>query len=482
MARENPPRGGMVAPPNRRRGETHPLIGADVNDLHTALMQLFRGYPAKAMDLLDDLRDRDPRVDSVCRTRCIAVQGRSWSVRPIGAFSNDKESLAIAAEVERIVRDMRTAEDGGWPTIIGQAMDGVLRGFAPFEGEWGINSRGLNAPLRMHWRHPNRFIWDDNYKIRLWDSGFSTGTSSTDKPLLEQYPDKFFVFSPSAGRASLPTRRGVMLGMIFPGLFKRNGWRWWIKAAERWGVPLPYVKLGAGEEDQRDQALEFINKMMADWAGVFYGDQEVAVVPGSGNINPDVYSRLCDLANVEITIQGLGQNLTTEISGGSFAAAKTHQQVRADLLVSDCTEIDAWVTAQIISAIVRYNWPGGPDLAYQTDAGQHGTPAEIAAALDIARSKGFQPTDGAIVTLLSRLGIELEPIPQGESAPRAIDLAPTDVAKVVTVREARAAQGLPPFGDERDDMTITELDEKAKAEAAAENAPAPAQDPATAEE
>jgi hypothetical protein len=51
-----------------------------------------------------------------------------------------------------------------------------------------------------------------------------------------------------------------------------------------------------------------------------------------------------------------------------------------------------------------------------------------------------------------------------------IDLAPTDTAKVVRVREARAAQGLPPFGDYRDDLTLPELeaDAKSKADAAAQ--------------
>lgn len=48
-----------------------------------------------------------------------------------------------------------------------------------------------------------------------------------------------------------------------------------------------------------------------------------------------------------------------------------------------------------------------------------------------------------------------------------IVLAPTDVAKVVRVSEARASQGLPPFGDERDNMTLTELDESIKAASAA---------------
>jgi hypothetical protein len=48
-----------------------------------------------------------------------------------------------------------------------------------------------------------------------------------------------------------------------------------------------------------------------------------------------------------------------------------------------------------------------------------------------------------------------------------IVLAPTDVAKVVRVSEARASQGLAPFGDARDNMTLTELDAYLQAKAAA---------------
>jgi hypothetical protein len=51
------------------------------------------------------------------------------------------------------------------------------------------------------------------------------------------------------------------------------------------------------------------------------------------------------------------------------------------------------------------------------------------------------------------------------------------VARVVRVREARASQGLPPLGDERDDLFISELEAVAEAEAEAE-APAPEAAPA----
>lgn len=87
----------------------------------------------------------------------------------------------------------------------------------------------------------------------------------------------------------------------------------------------------------------------------------------------------------------------------------------------------------------------------------------LADGLDLAQQRGLQADEQSVRALVERMGITLEGIPEGESAPRPIELAPTDIAKVVRVREARATQGLPAFGDERDDMTIAELSEQAKA-------------------
>lgn len=62
-----------------------------------------------------------------------------------------------------------------------------------------------------------------------------------------------------------------------------------------------------------------------------------------------------------------------------------------------------------------------------------------------------------------------------------IALAPTDVAKIVRVGPALRSLGLETFGDERDGMTITELDEANKAKAEAAKAQATAQADANAQ-
>ena len=78
-------------------------------------------------------------------------------------------------------------------------------------------------------------------------------------------------------------------------------------------------------------------------------------------------------------------------------------------------------------------------------------------ALELAQNQGLRPTEQAVRAIVEGAGVQLEAQPHGEEQPRKIELAPTDIAKVVKVVEARASQGLPPFGDERDQLTIFEF-------------------------
>ena len=105
----------------------------------------------------------------------------------------------------------------------------------------------------------------------------------------------------------------------------------------------------------------------------------------------------------------------------------------------------------------------------------------LAATLAAYREQRISIDQAVVDRLASAFGVSPAPrLADVTEDTSSINLAPTDVAKVVRVREARAASGLPPFGDERDDMTLTELDERNKASAAAEasNAEAPAPAPA----
>jgi hypothetical protein len=82
-----------------------------------------------------------------------------------------------------------------------------------------------------------------------------------------------------------------------------------------------------------------------------------------------------------------------------------------------------------------------------------------------------QPTVDALAHAYGVHPVPVLAAQENRSTP--IALAPTDIARVVKVREARASQGLPPLNDPRDDLFISELEEQAKADAAAAAAPPP---------
>ena len=89
--------------------------------------------------------------------------------------------------------------------------------------------------------------------------------------------------------------------------------------------------------------------------------------------------------------------------------------------------------------------------------------------LALMRENGMVVDQDAVNALADELGVSPAPQLAGtEERATPIDLAPTDVARVVRVREARAAQGLPPLGDPRDDLFISELEAKAEADADAD--------------
>lgn len=102
-------------------------------------------------------------------------------------------------------------------------------------------------------------------------------------------------------------------------------------------------------------------------------------------------------------------------------------------------------------------------VAIRPEAGDIET---LTRALELARAVGLQPRRESIVSLVQSLGVEVEETPATNAPASKIELAPTDIAKVVRVDEARASQGLPPIGDERGTLTLLELEQPAVPEPA----------------
>lgn len=117
-----------------------------------------------------------------------------------------------------------------------------------------------------------------------------------------------------------------------------------------------------------------------------------------------------------------------------------------------------------------------PDVDGDRRAAQEATAIErLATSVKALKDSGMSVTQDVVTSLATVLTVSV-PCNLAAEETRAVplQLAPTDVARVVKVKEARIAQGLPALNDSRDDLFISELEAATKAATAAPPAPAPA--------
>ena len=94
--------------------------------------------------------------------------------------------------------------------------------------------------------------------------------------------------------------------------------------------------------------------------------------------------------------------------------------------------------------------------------------------LEEMRGLGFVIDQDTVADLAKKFGVHPVPTLATSDTVVQIDLAPTDLAKVTKVIEARASRRMPPLGDERDQLFISELDAYAEAKNNPEPPPAAA--------
>ncbi len=274
----------------------------------------------------------------------------------------------------------------------------------------------------------------------------------------------------------------------------------WFQAVMRWGVNTVFgltpgydVKLlesnGRGYQSFKETIADQNNELIIAVAG-----QTVTTEGGAGFQNSDVHKSIrADL--IDETADGLAYTINTQglpvwivdnfgedaLDPGAVVAwdvtPPKDRNSEATALTGIATAIGLLTKAfadhglKLDAKALAITF-GVPFVTSEDEEDEDGVGAvpdvALAAALDLAQSRGLQATEESVRAVLERAGIALEPIPEGESKPRRIELAPTDVAAIVRASEGRASAQLPPFGDDRDDMTILELKAKSNADADAD--------------
>lgn len=352
---------GVPMPSSAQTLVVYEALNASPQDWFRIMERADQGHTGPMIDMFCDARDRDIHLDGVARKRAMSMMGRPLAFRPADGLERDAEALDIAKRVRRAL----VFESRHFRSRLTHLMQAPVDGYAVAPIRWTSNGEGVYIP-HLEWAHANRFGFRrGDLEIGYYTGGYRSATGI--RALCDDPADLYVVHTPTGGRSDFVWRRGAMRSAIIPSFIKRNGLKFWMTLAERFGMPQPYAVLPEGEDDDDGATDSLVAKtkdalanLGRNWSMVVSSGIDIESIEGAGNVNADVHEKLIQWANTAQSIGLLGQNLTTEVSGGSFAAAESHRFVASDLHLADATELSETITQQVVEPFVRYNFPGAP--------------------------------------------------------------------------------------------------------------------------
>lgn len=338
------------------------------------------GDTGPMIDVFSDARDRDSHLDGITRKRVQSMMGRPIVVRPPDGYEDDAE----ANDCAQWVRSVLLYQSRSFRAQLTHLMTGAPYGYAVSTIRWATNRDGEWVP-HLEWAHVNRFAFTrDTREIGYYEGTYRNHASV--RALSDCPRDSFVVHMPMGGRSDYPWRRGPMRSCVMPSFIKRNGLQFWMTLAERFGMPQPFATVPAGIDDDGSRTDSTVANVKAAlknlsrvWSLVVSEGVKIDSIPGSGNVSAEVHKALIEWAEMTQSISVLGQNLTTKVEGGSFAAAESHRYVAGDIHLADATELGETITQQVVEPLIRYNRPGAPVpiLEVSTGAKQVPTPEMV---------------------------------------------------------------------------------------------------------
>ncbi|WP_069637337.1 phage portal protein family protein [Campylobacter pinnipediorum] len=121
---------------------------------------------------------------------------------------------------------------------------------------------------------------------------------------------------------------GLLKKLYFPVKMKNASLKFWFRFLEKFGSPWA---VGKTDIDPEGLAKE-VQAMLAGDTAIIDKDEELNLIQPTSNID---FSKLPLYFDNQISKVILGANLTSDVSGGSYAASKTHNEIREDLAAND---------------------------------------------------------------------------------------------------------------------------------------------------
>ena len=238
---------------------------------------------------------------------------------------------------------------------------------------WGIMLGG--GPAQCLWDTdddvwaPHVRIWHPRYTYYHWTLRRHIAITLDGQVAIEPGDGHWILHQPYGDYRGW--MHGAVRALAQPWLVRQFALRDWARWSERHGMPIYLAKTPAGGDPK--QIAAFSQSMTA------LGSESVVELPQgvdkqfcydldlleATDVGWQGFQQLINQCDMSIVLTLLHQNLTTEMTEGSFAAARVHADVRQSALEADARALEQTIYTQIARPFAALNF-GDPDLAPRT--------------------------------------------------------------------------------------------------------------------
>ncbi len=318
--------------------------------LRAALLDHEQGEFAVSAVLADHIR-RDPRVFATLDQRVLGTLGLPYTTDP----SSDTRQRSKAKEIAKRVHawwftafpESVLAEVLMWRILMGFAVGELVYQYVEDLDEWRPRLV-VHHPSFVRYRPPGSMALKSGWFLQ------------TTKGEIEITPGdgRWFLFAYASER---PWMHGAVRAIAEPWLSATYAKRDWNRRTEIEGIGVRQAKVPA--QHDTDAAKKFVGQVRN------LGVETTLIVPDGYGFEMSAtqlaaaqsFDALINRCHTDITIALLGQNLTTQVSGGSFAAASVHALVLLDRVKADVAGLATACREQILKPWGRLNVEGWKD-------------------------------------------------------------------------------------------------------------------------
>lgn len=278
----------------------------------------------------------------------------------------EKKEIQIVCDDEKIKDEFKKIFN---PDVVSQILETYLYGLNVFEINYK-EKEGLVYP---------RLVQRDFRQFKFNDTGeFTFNASGSERSI----PPLKVIYALNRANFRKVYGDGLLKKLYFPVKMKNASLKFWFRFLEKFGSPWAIAKTSY----EPDEMAAEVQAMLSGDSAVIDTDEEITLVQPTSNVD---FTRLPAYLDNQISKAILGANLASDVKEGSYAAAKTHNEIREDLAANDA-KILIFVMNKAISFFKEINGYNGELYAKLFDEDAPNT--ERAARDKTLYDMGFAPT------------------------------------------------------------------------------------------